>query len=99
MLIITYISSMETALATWSNVAEILPESGPRVMLVSSKFPSGYPVFAVLRYNKNEPYWRLMPSRLNADFGTYDLWAYTNQPVNPHDPLFAQKAVATPSLQ
>jgi hypothetical protein len=59
-------------------------------MLVHSRFPSAYPVFAVLRVYRGKEYWRLMPSRLNASFDQYDLWAYTGQPVNPHDPAFAQ---------
>ncbi len=82
---------MENALTTWHNVADALPLAGPRVMLVRSSFPSGYPVFAVLRVYKGCPFWKLMPDRLNASFEQYDLWAYTNQPVNPLDPAFAQQ--------
>lgn len=85
---------METAPTPWYNVVENQPEAGLRVMLVNSKFPSAYPVFAVLRDYRGSRFWKLMPSRLNADFETYDLWAYTNQPVNPHDPAFAQPKAA-----
>ncbi len=81
---------MEAIKPTWQNVADLLPEEGYRVMLTNSKFPSGYPCFAVLRIHKGQQYWRLMPERLNASFEHYDLWAYTGQPVHRFDPLFAQ---------
>lgn len=76
----------------WFTIQQQKPQPGRRVMLVHSRFPSAYPVFGVLRSYRGQEFWKLMPSRLNADFSTYDLWAYTFQPVNPQDPAFAQQA-------